>query len=249
MNGAPIWDPETHHILQLMHIETPGDLPVGEFFDVVRGQPIGKLAAIDIRAARHAHVNVIDAETFTLIDPVTVLPSYRDHVEPEIGEVYVLDSRARKRDTLPTGAIDVVVTAHDRDDNSPRNLEIASLAFVAKDQDGREVARLARCELANAYERLAHDWEVTATTIRLLDFGNAREQVGGFWPDSDLGNPKRVFRYAMTNLALDGAGCSVVTEDRDGQIQVTPQVTRLTVSIEAWDHHGNRAVRTVTLSR
>ncbi len=245
-----IWDPVTHHILELMHVRPDATLPRNQFFVVQRGQAIGELAAIDIPGGRHTHVNVVDAEHFVLIDPATVMPSYGDTTKPVIGDVYLLDDLGLRTTVLRDGAFDVVVTASDRDDASPRNLEIESIAVAAFDQTGTELGRLGRCRLDDAFEQLAFDWTPTASTIRLIDFGYAIGQFGGFWPNSDLGNPDRVFRYAATNLRLDASGrCSIVANDRDGQMVVTPATTALTFVIDVWDVRGNLQTKQVTLTR
>lgn len=244
-----IWDPTTHHVLQLMHVKPDPGLPRTGVFEVVRGQAIGELADIHIVGGKHMHVNVIDAENFELIDPVTVMPEYPDTTKPTIGEVYLLDAAATRLDTLATGPLDLVVSAHDRDDSSLRNLEIASVAFSAKDQDGRELLRLPRCRLSDAFKALAQDSSMETSTIRLIDFGNAMGQFSGFWPSSDLGNPDRLFRYAVTNLRIDQGQCTVVASDRDGQLEIGPEVTALTVFIQLWDSRGNRTTKLMTFKR
>jgi hypothetical protein len=245
-----IWDPVTHHILQLMHVKADPSFPRGTFFEVERGQVIGELAHIHIEGGKHTHVNVIDAERFELVDPVTVMPSYPDTVRPKIGELYLLDATTARHDRLQTGPLDIVVTATDRDDASPRNLEIHSISFTARDQNDVVLARLPRCRLSDAYKQLVDDWTSSSSTIRLIDFGNATGQFHGFWPSSDLGNPDRLFRYAVTNLRVDASGtCSVVAQDRDGQVEISDATTELKVTVVAWDARGNRTQRTTTLTR
>ena len=90
---------------------------------------------------------------------------------------------------------------------------------------------------------------MSTTTIRLIDFGNATGQFGGFWPSSDLGNPDRLFRYALTNLRLENGTCSVVANDRDGQIMISDDVTSLTIKVELWDARDNRETKQYTLTR
>lgn len=244
-----VWDPDTHLLTLLMHVAPEAGLPRGEVFAIERGQPLGTLAAIDIPGGQHVHVNVIDAAHFALIDPSTVFLSYVDTTPPIIGAAYLLDESTARHELLQTGPLDIVVTAHDRDDSSPRNLEIESIAFVARDQLGTELARIDRCRLGDAFATLASDWSESAATIRLIDFGNATDQVSGFWPNSDVGNPDRLFRYALTNLRkLDGQ-CAVVARDRDGQIVITDEVTTLTVDVELWDSRNNHASTQFTFAR
>ena len=244
-----IWDPETHLVVEVMHVKPDAMLPRTGTFTVTRGQVIGELADIGIVGGRHTHVNVVDAERFELIDPVLAIPSYPDKTKPTIEEVYLLDEMAMKRQTLKTGALDVVVSAFDRDDQSPRNLEVESIAFEAVDQAGNRLARLDRCHFSDAFEELATDWSMNASTIRLIDFGNASGQVSGFWPSADIGNPSRLFRYAVTNLRLVDGRCSVVANDRDGQLAITDAVTSLTLTLQLWDARGNHEMKTVTIGR
>jgi hypothetical protein len=195
-------------------------------------------------------VNVVDAVQVELVDPITALPAYPDTTKPQIGEVYLLDELARRQTTLQSGGLDVIATAFDRDDSSPRNLEVASVAFIATDQLGNVLGRLTRCRLADAFTKLATDWMTASSTIRLIDFGSATGQLAGFWPSSDLGNPDRLFRYALTNLrnAQDGS-CSVVDNDRDGQLAITDDVTSLTLTIDMWDSRDNQQTAHVTVNR
>ena len=173
------------------------------------------------------------------------MPAYPDTTKPTIGEVYLLDAAAKRLDTLATGPLDLVVSAHDRDDSSQRNLEIASVAFSAKDQAGRELLRLPRCRLSDAFKLLAEDWSLETSTIRLIDFGNAMGQLSGFWPSSDVGDPDRLFRYAVTNLRIDQGQCTIVASDRDGQLEIGPEVTELTVFVQLWDSRGNRTTKLI----
>jgi hypothetical protein len=244
-----IWDPSTHLVLQLMHVKPDPMLPRNTFFEVQRGQAIGELADPGIPGGRHTHVNVIDAEHFVLVDPVTVIPSYPDTTAPLFDDFYVLDAQAKRYTTLQTGALDLVVAAHDRDDMSPRNIEVQSIAYSATDQAGNVIGSLDRCRLSDAFKVLVTNWSTASTTIRLIDFGDATGQFGGFWPSSDLGNPDRIFRYAVTNLQLVDGQCSVVANDRDGQVMIDPSVTSLNVNIDLWDDRDNHTTKQVTLTR
>lgn len=244
-----IWDPATHLVLEIMHVKPDPLLPRSGLFEVQRGQALGELAAIDIPGGRHTHINVIDAERFELLDPATVFPSYPDTSRPIIDELYVLDALAMRHQSLQTGALDLVVTAHDRDDSSPRNFEIESIAYRATDDLGNVIGQLERCHLADAFKTLATDWNTSTSTIRLIDFGNATGQFGGFWPSSDVGNPDRLFRYAVTNLRFDQGRCAIVANDRDGQLVISPSATMLTVTIDVWDAHDNHETKQVTPNR
>lgn len=251
-----IWDPETHLIVQLMHVKPDPTLPRSGFFDVTRGQVIGELAEVPgVQGnARHTHVSIVDAQNFEIVDPVNAMPEYPDMTKPVAGELYLLDEQARRHDVLLTGAFDVIVTGHDRDEMSGRNLEVTSVAYAVEDQDGNELANLQRCQLRDAFKKLVGDWNTSTSTIRLIDFGNSNGQFSGFWPGSDLGNPDRLFRYALTNLRVDTAmdgtkTCSVVANDRDGQIAITDAVMTVTVTVDLWDARDNRETKQYTLTR
>jgi hypothetical protein len=245
-----IWDPETHLVVQLMHVRPDPMLPRSGFFDVTRGQVLGELAEVpSVPSGKHTHVSIVDGEKFEILDPVTVIPAYPDAVKPTAGELYLLDETAKRHDALQSGGLDIIVTAHDRDDMSPRNLEVTSVGFVAKDQDGNELGKLERCNLRDAFTKLATDWSMSTSTIRLIDFGSATGQFSGFWPSSDLGNPDRLFRYALTNLKLESGTCTVVATDRDGQLTIADTVTSLTVTVDLWDARDNRETREYVLNR
>jgi hypothetical protein len=243
-----IWDPATHYIVQLMHVKPDPMLPKTGFFQVTRGQPLGELADIGITGGRHTHVNVIDGQQFVLVDPITALP-YPDTTQPVIDDIYLLDMNASRPPSLQSGPMDIIVTSHDRDDMSPRNLEVSSIAYTATDQAGNVVGHLDRCQFADAFTKLAADWSMASSTIRLIDFGSATGQFSGFWPGSDLGNPDRLFRYAVTNLLADQNGCHVVASDRDGQIMISPDMTALTITVDVWDQRDNHQTKQVTLLR
>lgn len=243
-----IWDPTTHLIVQLMHVAPAAGLPRGEFFTIERGQLIGTLAVIArIPGGEHVHVNVVDASAMRLVDPAIAFPAYQDTTAPTIQHVYLLDAQAGRSDSLTTGPLDVVVEVADRDAHSRRNLEPARIAYVARDQAGTVLGQVEACALSDAFSDL--QVEALTATIRLLDFGNAEAQFGGFWPASDLGNPDRTFRYAVTNLRHEGTRCAVVEDDRLGAIEVTDAVTAVELTIDVWDARGNRATQTRTLTR
>jgi hypothetical protein len=244
-----IWDPDTHLVVQLMHVKADPMLPRGTFFPVTRGQPLGELADIGIAGGRHTHLNVVDAEHFELLDPITVMPQYLDTTKPVAHELYLLDAMGARHDALVSGPLDIVVSAHDRDDMSPRNLEVVSIAYSARDEMGNELGHLDRCLFSDAFKKLATDWSMSTSTIRLIDFGNATGQFSGFWPSSDLGNPDRLFRYAVTNLVQNNGTCAVVANDRDGQLVIADTVTSLTVTVDLWDDRDNRETKQFTLAR
>ncbi|HEY5927765.1 MAG TPA: hypothetical protein VIV11_39035 [Kofleriaceae bacterium] len=251
-----IWDPDTHLIVQLMHVKPDPMLPRSGFFDITRGQVIGELAEVPSVPgnARHTHVSIVDAQIFEILDPVGLMPEYPDMTKPVAGELYLLDETAARHDVLKTGALDVIVTGHDRDEMSGRNLEVTSLAYAVEDQDGNELTKLERCHMRDAFKKLVGDWNTTTSTIRLIDFGNASGQFSGFWPGSDLGNPDRLFRYALTNLRVDTAmdgtkTCVTVAADRDGQLTIADTVTSVTIIVDMWDARDNRETKQYTLTR
>ncbi|HEY4179093.1 MAG TPA: hypothetical protein VGM90_19745 [Kofleriaceae bacterium] len=245
-----IWDPETHAVVDLMHVKPNADLPHdGTEFSVESGQEIGELAELDIPGGRHTHVTVVDAKNNTLLPPLDAFPQYIDDTPPVVKDLYFLDAHAWKQWELHDGPNDLVVTAFDRDEKSGRNLEPASAAFTVKDQTGRVIAQLDRCTFSDAFKHLAANWTTPSSTIRMIDFGNARDQVGGFWPNSDMGNPDRTFRYALTNLRLVDGECTVVADDRDGQLEITSDVQSMDVHVDLWDYRNNHGAIDWTFKR
>jgi hypothetical protein len=82
----------------------------------------------------------------------------------------------------------------------------------------------------------------------LVDFGGARAQVDGAWPNGDLGNPNRRFRYALTHLAPRNGRCTTL-DDADGYVDVADAVTRLDVHVTLWDPVGNVSEHTESIGR
>ncbi len=242
-----ILDSETRLVVQLMHVAPDAALPRGRFFNVVRGQVIGELADPGVAGGRHVHVNVIDAKTRQLVDPQLVFPAYSDTSAPVIKDTYLLDSRGRRLGALVSGPLDIVAEIFDRDDYSPRNLEPSVLGYTATDQNGRVVRQLEPCRLSDAFASIVRTGY--SSTIRLIDFNSARSQFRGFWPSSDLGNPDRTFRYAVTNLAQSNGRCSVYGVDATGSVKVTDDITRLDVTVRATDGHGNTFERAASFTR
>lgn len=244
-----IWDPDTHVVVQVLHVQPDPSLPRdGTEFSVERGQVLGELADAGVVGGRHTHVNLVDAENQLLIDPIDSFRQYIDRTAPVAEEIYLLDAQAKRVTEIRDGAFDVVVTAFDRDQKSNINLEAASVAFTIKDQDGRVLAKVDRCKFTDAFADLTNNG-MESSTIRLIDFGNATNQSVGFWPNSDIGNPDRKFRYALTNLLLEDGRCSVVAHDRDGQVEITPDVEYIDVHVELWDWRGNHSSKSSRIAR
>lgn len=250
-NGNPystvvgIWDPQSHVIAQLMHVLPSPELIAAGMtpLEVTRGQVIGSLAPVPLdtpelqEAFKHTHVNLVDGDKRIALDPSRWLP-YRDSIAPVVGEVYVLDSGAQRSAALLTGPLDVVVELSDRDDFSARNFEIAALAYNLA-IDGAVVASSERCNLEDLIERVGDPYETHA--LKLLDFGNARHQIGvGGWPQSDIDNKARTFRYALTQLAVVDGTCTV-RPDAEGFIDVPDGARTLKVTVTAWDRNENFA--------
>jgi hypothetical protein len=247
-----IYDPESHVIVELMHVAPDAALPgAGEPFTVRKGDVIGKLAKVPIdtpreSAFRHAHLDLVDGAALVLLDPASVVRSYRDSVPPTAASIYLLDEAGQRKDALVTGRLDVVVDAFDRDDDSNRNLEPASIAFEIRDGAGNTLLAQPRCRLADLVDSLAVPYPFRA--VELVDFGNARGQMDDAWPHSDIGNPERRFRYALTQLAVQGGRCTVL-DDADGHVDVSDAVDRLDVHVTLWDPVGNVSDATYTLAR
>ena len=249
-----IYDPISHVVTQLMHVAPTSALASAtEPVAVTKGAVIGKLApaplptAADAVRLATAHLVFIDGENAKILDPATLLPDYHDSVAPEAKSLYVADASGQVTPDFTSGQIDLVVEAADRDDDSARNFEVAAIGFTVKDQDGAVLATNAKCALGDLYESIA-----AASSFRareLVDFGSAAGQMTGAWPNTDVDNPYRTFRYALTNLAHDDAGRCIVRDDAAGFLDVGDAVTKLDVSVTLYDAKGNESTRSFELAR
>ncbi|MGE0547821.1 MAG: hypothetical protein AB7O24_15840 [Kofleriaceae bacterium] len=248
-----IWDPASHVIVQLMHVEPSASLIAAGMqpVEVTRGEVIGTLALGPVGTAqvqeyfRHTHVDIVDGEHMIALDPSRYLP-YQDTVAPVQGEVYVLDSSAAKHTSLRTGPLDVIVELSDRDDTSARNFEVTAISYEIL-LDGQLIKSSPRCELGHLIDKIGTPYVTYA--LRLIDFGNAAGQITGDWPNADIGNPDRTFRYALTQFAVHPSGRCMVGEDADGFVDVPATADAMTVRVTAWDHNDNATTTETTLAR
>jgi hypothetical protein len=238
-----IYDPVSHVITQLMHVRpTDAIAQAADPVIVTKGEVIGKLAPAPLSSTQdalrlaHVHLNFVDGENMKILNPAKLFAGYKDTVAPEVKGVYVAGEEGIAVGEFYTGKLDVIVETADRDDHSRRNLEIAAIAFQIKDQDGRVLASQDRCDLAQLYESIAQPSSFRAK--HLIDFGSAAEQVTGGWPSSDVDNPARTFRYALTQLSVEGGRCTV-KDDEQGFLDVSDAVTKLVVEVKLWDAKGN----------
>jgi len=240
-----IYDPVSHVITQLMHVRpTDAIAKAADPVPVTKGEVIGTLAPAPVPAPAsmrlaHVHVNFIDAENMKMLDPAKLFVGYQDSVPPELKGIYVANEDGATAREFFNGKLDIVVEAADRDDDSRRNLEVSAIAFTIKDQDGNVLLSQERCELAHLYESIAKPSSFRAT--HLVDFGSASEQVGGGWPSSDVDNPARTFRYALTQLSVEDGRCTV-KDDADGFLDVNDDITKLVVEVTLWDGKDNESV-------
>jgi hypothetical protein len=247
-----IWDPKSKLVFQLMHVEPSPELIAAgtNSIEVTRGQVIGKLAlpplgTPEAEGFRHTHVDIVDGAAKRALDPSRYLP-YADHVAPKFGEVYVLDATAKKSNKLSTGKLDVVVELSDRDDFSARNFEINALSYTIT-IDGVTALTSPKCELDHLYERVTTEG-YSSGVLSFIDFGNAAAQRDNSWPQSDLGNPNRTFRYALTQLAVVDGRCTA-KKDADGFLELAANAKSINVRVTAWDPSGNQATTRRTLRR
>jgi len=250
-----VWDPISHAVAFLNHSVPNQKLRDAErtFVAVQAGEPIGTLAAdlfnvaeADREGFRHTHFVLLDGATRTALDPARFTP-YRDQEAPEVVSFYALDEDGVRLNTLRDGALDLVLEVYDRDEDSGRNFEIAGLSFQVL-ADGLPVHEVAHCELSALYESFASDH--TAAVTSLIDFGNAAHQLeNSAWPGRDLGDPDRTFRYALTQLATSAGGCSLVTDDAVGHVEVGADVHEIRVVGAIWDARGNRRDLAASLRR
>lgn len=247
-----IYDPVSHVVTQLMHVDALD--AIAQAVDptpVTKGQVIGKLApapvpASDASRLGHAHVVFVDGEQMKILNPTKLFAGYQDAVAPDVARVYVAGEGAKVGTEFTSGPVDVIVEAFDRDDGSDRNLEIASIAYTIKDQDGNVLSSQERCDLSQPFESIAQPSSFRAK--HLIDFGSAAAQVSGGWPSSDVDNPARTFRYALTQLEVVSGRCSI-KDDAKGFLDLKDSVTRLFVDVTLWDPKGNEAHKTAELMR
>jgi hypothetical protein len=242
-----IYDPVSHLVTQLMHVAPEPALFAAGPVHVQEGAVIGHLARAPLEGAnalRYASTQVtfLDAERRELVDPARVFAAYADTTPPSALGVYVADEQRRVGREFRSGKVDLVIETLDRDEGSGRNLEVAAIAYTAVDQDDTILARQERCDLTGLWSRLPARGNAPSRTTDLVDFGSAEDQMLGAWPQSDVGNPERIFRYALTHLGIDEAGRCTVLPDADAFVDVKDSVKEITVHVSLWDakgHFGN----------
>jgi hypothetical protein len=250
-----IYDPGSHVITTMMHISAlPAIVSATSPVSVTKGSPVGTLAwapVSGIAAARLANTEVlfIDGAKKKLLDPARLFSDYTDSVQPIVQGIYLADAQREVKGEFGNGKVDVVVEAFDRDDHSSRNLEVSAIAFTIKDQEGNKLAEQPRCELLHLYDDLSRPSGVEAKD--LIDFGTAiaAQQKRGGWPDSDMDNPARTFRYSLTRLAVNEDGRCTLKGDEDGVIDIANEVDKLDVFVTLWDAKGNKTEKSIGVAR
>jgi hypothetical protein len=248
-----VYDSASHVVTELVHV-APIPALLGSIgpVPVTRGTKIGKLARAplaDLEANRmaNAHVVMVDGAAMKLINPARYFAGYTDRVPPTMNAVYTTDEAGIKTTKFKSGKLDVVVEAFDRDDASERNLEVSAIAFSITDQDGAPLLAQPRCDLDHLYTEIGQPGSFRARD--LVDFGSAPpSQIAGVWPLSDVGNPIRTFRYALTQLSSVDGRCSV-KKDEDGFVEVSHAVSKLLVSITVWDVKDNKTTKSFEILR
>ena len=128
----------------------------------------------------------------------------------------------------------------------PSTGEDSALAFEIADQQGTVLLAQPRCELSHLYESVAAP--SSFRTLQLVDFGSARGQLTGDWPNSDVDSRERTFRYALTQLRVENGRCKAL-DDAPAFVQVGDAVRSLKVSLTLWDPKGNQSRHERTLER
>jgi hypothetical protein len=239
-----IWDPVSHVVTQLMHVNPKAAIKEAhEPVHVVEGEVVGELAALPISGEggerlRHTHVDFIDGEHHKILNPGKLFRDYRDRYAPLLKNFYVADAQAQVTTTLVSGNIDIVAEVFDRDDDSQRNFEPSAIAYEIQDQAGHVVLKLERCNLDELYESVEAPSSFRAK--QLLDFGSAESQRSGAWPNSDIDNANRTFRYALTQLRLQGGRCTVM-DDASAFLVASNDMTALRIALTLWDLRDNRS--------
>lgn len=250
-----IYDPTSHVLTQLLHVGATAALAQApEPTTVTKGSVIGKLAPAplanvnDSLRLANTQVAFIDGANSRLLNPAGLFAEYTDTVAPESKGVYVTNASGQVTADFGSDKFDLVVEAFDRDDVSKRNFEVAAVAFTVKDQDGEVVSESTKCELDSLYSSIAEG--STFKALDVVDFGSAvaAGQVMGAWPNSDVDNTGRTFRYALTNLAVVNGKCTA-RPDADAALAVAETVTKLDVSVTLWDAKGNESTTSFEVLR
>jgi hypothetical protein len=250
-----LYDPVSHVVTELLHVAaTKALLGATDPVEVKKGDVLGKLAPAPLASApdakRLANVQVafVDGENAKLLNPLRFIADYKDSVEPELKTLYTTDEAGKSPGVLTTGKLDLVVEVADKDDGSNRNFEIAAVSYTARDKSGKVVSQLAKCDLDGLYESVAQGSSFRAHDV--IDFGSAvaAGQISGAWPQSDVDNAARTFRYALTNLENKSGKCSAL-DDASSFVDVGDSVKRLDVRVTVWDVKGNSTTQTFKVAR
>lgn len=252
-----IRDPQSHVLAQLMHVRPSQRLMDAgtEFIQVERGEIIGTLAN-DLwwleeehqNRLRHIHVTLFDGGNMMLLNPASYF-EYRDSIPPAVNELYVLDQNSEKHTTLVSGRLDIVLDVYDRDDDSNRNFEVGSIAYEIVDQAGNVLSQSPRCFFENLFETVEYPY-TGPQVVNLIDFGNARHQMEeGDWPNSDLDDRERSFRYALTQFFVNEAGRCDVHSDDAFFVEISDAVMAIEVRAQVWDHNENMTEFVQTIQR
>src|SRR5262249_47966762 len=122
-----------------------------------------------------------------------------------------------------------------------------AIAFSIRDQDSNTLLEQPRCELANLFGDLSA--RSAGHVNDLIDFHSALPQISGAWPMSDVDNPLRTFRYALTHLAVGSDGRCSVRSDVDGFLDIPNSVTKLAVDVSLWDSKENHFEKSFGVDR
>ena len=181
------------------------------------------------------------------------LDLYKDSIKPSIKSVYMLSDAAQKTAVIPAGKFDLVVEAFDRDDYSKRNFGLAAISYNVSDESGNIIKSVAKCSFEPFTSELGLSDENKIEPLHdLLDLGDAKGQLSEEgWLDlkTDAANVDRTFRYVLTHLSKNEEGRCTVIPDEDGFLQVSEDVSKLTLSITLWDFHGNTLIHSQNIWR
>lgn len=255
-----IYDSQTHLITVLGHIAPSAALLSAGSMNVTAGAPLGRLArapitpAVDATHLASVEVVFVDGGAKKLLDPARFFASYKDSVPPEAASIYLTNDDREIGDQFQNGKFDVIVEAFDRDDASNRNLEVSAIGFSIKDQDGRALLEVPKCEIARDVfgdiSARQQPQNGASNLHDLIDFNSAiPSQQSGAWPMSDVDNANRSFRYALSHLTVDANGKCGVRSDVDGFLDVPNAATKLDVTVNLWDAKGNTSEKIFQVDR
>lgn len=241
-----IWDEESNLLISLLHLRPANFLAHKNFVKISKGDYIGNLAKVESMVDpakqeefKHTHLAVIDAAASKLLNPSNMFETYDDSIQPTVKDVQLFDEHGNILPKLFNGKLDMSVVTFDQDNYSGRNFEIANIKANVKDQRGRLLYELKKCNLDFLTSALVNQDIKNAFHLDYIgNFVNA--DFGFFLTNASVQD--REFSYAFTNFQRHSNGECFLVDDKSGFIFIEKEIKSIKVEIEVFDHHGNKTV-------